>query len=363
MKRTITALWALFTVLTVAAQTDFRHLTYEEGLAVAKSEQKLLFLDFYTDWCGPCKMMMNNVFPKKEVGDYFNAKFVCLKVNAEKEGVDLAKKHEVKAYPTFVVMDAEEKVLGTKVGGNFDSMAFIEEIDRLTDSEKTPERMQQRYESGERSADLVSAYAAYMMEKAREGRRPDKAMMEKAKQMVSDYYDSLTDAQRLSSENLFIFTSFTESVEESAVQYMIANREKFDETSKEKIFEQIDMLYAKQVNLYMSGASLDEKYQDLKQGIKDLGKESDYAMCFQIIDCRAEKGAEGLLEFCEQEYGNMDNDTRNILIQNMVKLVNSDDEAVLQRTSRFIRSQLPDMDLNLIYWAFMQLYEIENPKK
>ena len=58
---------------------------YNAALEKAKQEGKMLFVDFYADWCGPCKMMAKDVFPQKQVGDYFNAKFVCLKLNAEKE--------------------------------------------------------------------------------------------------------------------------------------------------------------------------------------------------------------------------------------------------------------------------------------
>ena len=75
------------------AQTDFRHISYAEGLEAAKAEGKTLFIDFYTEWCGPCKRMARDVFPQKDVGDYMNAKFVCLKIDAEKgEGVELAKR-------------------------------------------------------------------------------------------------------------------------------------------------------------------------------------------------------------------------------------------------------------------------------
>ena len=89
------------------AQTNFRHVSFAEGVAAAKAENKLVFIDFYTEWCGPCRMMANNIFPQKAVGDYFNEKFVCLKIDAEKgEGVELAKRFKVTAYPTFIVLDA-----------------------------------------------------------------------------------------------------------------------------------------------------------------------------------------------------------------------------------------------------------------
>ena len=77
-------------------------------------------------------MMMKNVFPLKEVGDYLNARFVCVKIDAEKgEGPELAKRYKVKAYPTFVAIDPDEEVLMTKEGGTFDGGEFIGSIDRL----------------------------------------------------------------------------------------------------------------------------------------------------------------------------------------------------------------------------------------
>ncbi len=49
--------------------------TWEEVLAIAGKENKIVFLDAYTTWCGPCKKMSNEVFPLTQVGNYFNEKF------------------------------------------------------------------------------------------------------------------------------------------------------------------------------------------------------------------------------------------------------------------------------------------------
>ena len=47
--------------------------TFAEAVAMAKESGKKVFLDCYTSWCGPCKMMTKNIFPQKAAGDYFNS--------------------------------------------------------------------------------------------------------------------------------------------------------------------------------------------------------------------------------------------------------------------------------------------------
>lgn len=51
--------------------------SFEEATREAKRQDKLIFIDFYTVWCGPCKSMSNGVFPREDVGEYFNEMFIC----------------------------------------------------------------------------------------------------------------------------------------------------------------------------------------------------------------------------------------------------------------------------------------------
>ena len=61
-----------------------------EALAKAKAENKLVFMDCYTSWCGPCKYMTETIFPQEKAGEFFNPKFVCVKFDMEKgEGKEL----------------------------------------------------------------------------------------------------------------------------------------------------------------------------------------------------------------------------------------------------------------------------------
>lgn len=83
----------------------------------AAKEKKLVFVDVYTTWCGPCKLLKRSTFPDKAVGEYFNAKFVSTAIDAEKgEGVDFATKYNVQGYPTMLILDKDGKELARTMG-------------------------------------------------------------------------------------------------------------------------------------------------------------------------------------------------------------------------------------------------------
>lgn len=157
MKKLILAFAALL-ALPAMAQTNFRSLTLDQAVEQAKKENKLVFVDFYTDWCGPCKVMARDVFPQKKVGDYFNQRFVCIKLNAEKEGKQDAQTYQVKAYPTFLVLDTDKNVK-LDIKGSMTAETFLSKIESELNPQLSPEAMKKRYDNGERTPDLINAYA------------------------------------------------------------------------------------------------------------------------------------------------------------------------------------------------------------
>lgn len=91
--------------------------SWEQALAEAKSTGKPIFMDCYTSWCVPCKMLATTVFTKKEVGDYFNSHFINVKMDMEsKEGKTLNKQYEILGYPTLLFIDGGGNMFHRIVG-------------------------------------------------------------------------------------------------------------------------------------------------------------------------------------------------------------------------------------------------------
>jgi len=86
-------------------------------LGLAKKENKLIFLDVYATWCGPCKKLKSKTFSDKEVGDFYNQTFINVALDGEKgEGLELARKYGVRGYPTLLFIDANGKVVSGTSG-------------------------------------------------------------------------------------------------------------------------------------------------------------------------------------------------------------------------------------------------------
>lgn len=96
---------------------SFKKDAWNEILKQAKVEKKIIFVDAYASWCGPCKMMSANVFTNEEVGGFFNRNFINAKIDMEVgEGIDLASRYEVTAYPTLLFINSEGKLLHKAIG-------------------------------------------------------------------------------------------------------------------------------------------------------------------------------------------------------------------------------------------------------
>lgn len=163
MKRLSTIL----TLVLVASATFAQGIAFEpdgtllyEAAMKAKKENKLVFVDCYTQWCGPCKKMARDVFPQAKVGEYMNARFVSLKIDMEATYAEgLSKEWQVSGYPTFIIFNADGKEIGRFMGGS-DADGFIRRVEEKSAVDAAASSLEERWRKGERSDAFLKEYLA-----------------------------------------------------------------------------------------------------------------------------------------------------------------------------------------------------------
>ena len=104
---------------------QFHKGNWEEALALAKQQNKLIFLDVYASWCGPCKKLKINTFADEAVGNYYNQHFINIAIDGETtEGKALMHKFRLGAYPSLLFVDADAQVK-LQTGGYQDVKSFL----------------------------------------------------------------------------------------------------------------------------------------------------------------------------------------------------------------------------------------------
>jgi thiol-disulfide isomerase/thioredoxin len=189
--------WSSFQ--SIAQGIDFFHAPFEDALEMAKPDDKLIFVDAFTKWCGPCKRMSNNVFPLEEVGEFFNEHFINLKMDMEEgPGLEFGKNYPVNAYPTCFFISSDGSVVYKFVGGK-DPESLIAEAKKALAAYSRSDEYSRQYADGKRDYDLVLKYVKALNNEGKP-----------SKKISNDYLYSQQDIT--TKENLiFLHTSIVDS--------------------------------------------------------------------------------------------------------------------------------------------------------
>lgn len=159
MRQLATTIIFSFIIISSQAQgIQFFEGTWQEALDKAKKEEKLLFVDAFAQWCGPCKNMAKNVFTLPEVGEFFNKNFINLKLDMESpDGRAFGDKYPVSAYPTLLFIDNKGKVVKKVVGGQKPDGLIEQGKDALKKNDTSTD-LEKEYSEGKRDFDFMIKY-------------------------------------------------------------------------------------------------------------------------------------------------------------------------------------------------------------
>lgn len=222
----------LLTAFVITIQTSyaqegisFEKGTWSEVLTKAKSQDKLVFLDAYASWCGPCKWMAKNTFPDDEVASYYNAKFVNYKMDMEKgEGPAVAKTYNVDAYPSLLFVNSDGDLVSKNVGA-MGPKDFMEMGASVADRKvKSLAEMAKHYESGAADRAFLHEYINRLADSRLNYKEP-----------LEDWRKGMKVEDLMEEANWKMFMKVFRRTDTDEFKHVVANREKFEEKYGEDV--------------------------------------------------------------------------------------------------------------------------------
>ena len=226
--------WLLLLLpLLSVAQTGmhFEHnLSWKDIQAKAKAENKYIFMDAFTTWCGPCKYMAANIFPMEDVGNFFNKSFINVKVQLDTTKADneevkgwyadahgIMTDYKVNVFPTYLFFDPNGKLVHRAIGSS-SADVFITKASDALNPEKQYYVLLDKYTAGEKSPEFLRKMAVSALEVY------DRDNSSKiSKEYLATQKDLLTK------ENLDFIDKFTQSSKDPGFALIMNNEKKYDE--------------------------------------------------------------------------------------------------------------------------------------
>lgn len=216
----------------MAQGIQFEHGLFAEALAKAEKENKLVFIDAYTTWCGPCKLMSAKTFPDSAVGAFFNAHFVNLKIDAEKDdGPELVRRYGIVYYPTLLFVNARGE-LAHKAVGYYKPAEFLELGQKAGNPASNLLALEHRYQNGDRGQELLRALTEIK----------SAALDPAAGKLANDYLKTQGDPG--SADNMDFIMRYVDDPFSEGFGFLQKNRADFENKySKKDVKQKIDGIF------------------------------------------------------------------------------------------------------------------------
>jgi len=348
MKKFI-SIFILTGLLLGAVHAQNRSIRFQQGdwqtiLQKAKKQDKLIFLDCYTSWCGPCKMLANTVFTNDTVADFYNKHFLCVQMDMEKgEGPELAKLYKVRAYPTLLYLDKEGKLVHNVVGYQKPAQ-LVDEGNIAMNGTETVTAYRQRYEQGERDEAFLRAFidklAASYQPKLQE-------------QVATEFINTFDDKQFHSRDCWNIIIRNINNPMSPIIKKMFTNRRRFYQIiAKDSVDLFLDYTFRSKASSYVWSktrpANFNEKpfneYLQYLQSLSNWDKTPQYIATLHTAKHWIEGDYRGMMDEMRQalRYGIFNGDSKITYIQSFITQLSKTDEKALMEEAYNWMQQLID---------------------
>ncbi len=282
MKKLMLILMVVAVSLTAnSTEIEFLNSNWEKVIKKAKIEKKIIFVDAYASWCGPCKWMEENVFSNKEIASFFNENFINARFDMESDlGIEFEKNFEITAYPTLLFISHEGELIKKRVGA-LDAEEFLKLANGILNPEETEFfKLSAEYKNGNRSKEFLVKYALAYLDEGEEI----------TDEIFAEYFKDLSNDSLMTENSFIMFYLDKDDITSFNSKYFAENYDEFSltfgEYAEEKFFaiieEGVNMVIdnkirEKEVFDYIEIAFADDKefVKEINQTIKEYIKEQE----------------------------------------------------------------------------------------
>jgi thiol-disulfide isomerase/thioredoxin len=236
---------------------------WSELLAQAASQNKMIFLDAYTSWCGPCKWMAANMFTNDTIADYYNKTFICAHFDMEKgEGVQLAQTYQVRAYPTLLFISPKGEMVHKRVGAPQKVQDYLDMGNIALTPGEGFNAYEKQFQAGNRDPKFIMKYldrlqGAYMP----------------INEPLKIYFASQKETDLLTRANWEMIYLYVSDMDSPQFDYLMKHQKEYEKLyTKDSVDTKIFTVYVQALaSLSRSRSFTEESYNQLKQKIKASG--------------------------------------------------------------------------------------------
>lgn len=149
--------------------SPFSDLSFDAAIQSAAKAHKVVLIDFYTTWCGPCHLLDKLTWTDTNVIKLLEEKTVALRLDAEKE-TNLASRFKIEAYPTILLIKSDGTELDRLIGFR-DPKTFSADFEAALSGKDSVARAKEKLTAGGTNDPMLRMQYAQSL--AQKGKNPE----------------------------------------------------------------------------------------------------------------------------------------------------------------------------------------------
>ena len=325
---------------------NYEGIIFEQGrmadvLQKAAEKNLPVFLDCYTSWCGPCKMMAKNIFTLPAIGKFFNEHFVNYKLDMEKgEGIEIAKKYGIKAYPTLIFIDSKGDLIGKSIGAK-DGNSLIQFAQDALNADLNYTQVKTAYEKGERTGTVIMNYVKVMT-------MANEMDEKEGQKLLDNYLAGLSADDYYNPSNWAIVKEMSNDVNGKLFDTLVKNHQTFaTQNGEEQVNKQIEKAVFPYFIDYLNNRINYEQISSVMNRLNESEYPAEYSLMHlkKLLPLVNEKNVTAILSYYKDHIAAISNSSTklnlDVLLHNFLDIA---DEAQKIEMKNYAEQQLEECD-------------------